>query len=621
MPMAMVSMTRWIRVDSDGDGNADYVDIDSDNDGIPDTIEADLDVLADGDSDQINDVYDVNATMGADLDGDGVDDAIAPTDTDGDMAPDYIDLDSDNDSLLDVAEAGGQDFDGDGIILEPALNEGSLTMPIDSDGDGTGDWREVDSDNDGTNDIVGSQFESDDIDGDGIVDIAADADGDGISDAIDQFDGFGSARDSDRDGILDDNEGTGDSDGDGVPDAQDSDSDNDGIPDAIEAGPNPGSPVDTDADGLPDYRDTDSDGDGIGDDLEGTADANGNGIPDYIDSGGTLETAVKGIGGGSLGIWSLLVLALLVISRRNVATAVAPLFLAGFILFILPAERGYADSLCGHYTDPGDDRYFYLGDDPDLDRAGFDNCWYAGLGWGYSYVSPDEEANNFLHDTSENHDSGLQVFLGKQLSPHWWLELKYADLGEAGITNRNPAVAAAFPNAAITYAVPSLMAGYQWRVQKNLKPFLKFGLSAISNDATGGPVPFEKQTSVQLAFGGGLKYDFGRNRWFVRGDFDWYDRDAWYAGASVGLFFGHDAEDRPAVVPVVDSDNDGVMDPDDICPGTAAGAEVDGSGCLVIKDSDGDGVVDSSDACPDTPAGTRVNQRGCPQSTRTEMVY
>lgn len=58
-----------------------------------------------------------------------------------------------------------------------------------------------------------------------------------------------------------------------------------------------------------------------------------------------------------------------------------------------------------------------------------------------------------------------------------------------------------------------------------------------------------------------------------------------------------------------DSDNDGVPDNRDQCPGTPSGASVDNSGCE--RDSDGDGVADSRDQCPDTPAGASVNNRGC----------
>jgi len=210
-----------------------------------------------------------------------------------------------------------------------------------------------------------------------------------------------------------------------------------------------------------------------------------------------------------------------------------------------------ADTLCGQYTYPDHKQYAYVGDHPERYSAEFEGCWYGGLGFGYSYVSPDEEAQNFIHDTSENHDSGPHLFIGKQFSPHWFAELKYADLGEAGISNRNPAIAAAYPDAAITYQVPSLMAGYQWRVQRDLKPFAKIGLSAISNSATGGPVPFEEQTSVQVALGLGLRWDLGRSPWFLRGEIDLYDRDAWYAGLSVGWFFGPQAIFRPYTPPPV----------------------------------------------------------------------
>jgi len=598
-------------IDNDGDGRPNYLDIDADNDGIPDTVEADLDVLADADGDQVNDVYDVDTTMGVDANGDGADDAISPTNTDNDAVPDYLDLDSDNDSITDVIEAGGADNDLNGIIDVLDFNEGSLTTPTDSDLDGIGDWREVDSDNDGTLDIDGTPFGGEDADNDGAIDDVTDTDGDGIVDPVDQQDGFGSAEDSDGDGILDDTEGAGDTDGDGVPDFQDTDSDNDGIPDSTEAGPDPDNPVDTDGDGQPDYTDTDSDNDGLSDELEGDNDFDNDGIPDYIDVDEQLETAVTG--SGNTGWLFVIALGLFVIMRRLRVNVMAALLLAGVSLNVVAVRVANADSLCGHYTERGNDNYYYVGDDPERDDAGFASCWYGAIGPGYSYVSPDEEAQNFFHDTSENHDSGFHLFVGRQLSAHWFAELKYADLGEAGITNRNPAIAAAFPDAAITYKVPSLMAGYQWRVSEKLRPFAKVGVSAISNSSKGGPIPFEEQTAVQLAFGLGLKYDFGKSPWFVRGDVDWYDRDAWYAGVSAGLFFGGapDGSPRIAARVVSDSDGDGVTDDMDECPGTPAGGIIDGSGCPIPVDSDDDGVLDYDDDCPNSPPDTIVDVRGC----------
>jgi len=71
--------------------------------------------------------------------------------------------------------------------------------------------------------------------------------------------------DSDGDGLYDEYE-TGDTDGDGIPDAMDTDSDADGISDAEESGGTSGCRArNTDGDGFPDFRDNDSDDDGLSD--------------------------------------------------------------------------------------------------------------------------------------------------------------------------------------------------------------------------------------------------------------------------------------------------------------------------------------------------------------------
>ena len=103
--------------DTDNDGIKDVDDIDADNDGIPDNVEA-----------QTTTGY--TAPLGTDTDGDGLDDAydpdnggsaINPVDTESDDTPDYIDLDSDGDSIPDIQENGmadvisGTDTDGDGL--------------------------------------------------------------------------------------------------------------------------------------------------------------------------------------------------------------------------------------------------------------------------------------------------------------------------------------------------------------------------------------------------------------------------------------------------------------------------------------------------------------------------
>jgi outer membrane protein OmpA-like peptidoglycan-associated protein len=68
-----------------------------------------------------------------------------------------------------------------------------------------------------------------------------------------------------------------------------------------------------------------------------------------------------------------------------------------------------------------------------------------------------------------------------------------------------------------------------------------------------------------------------------------------------------------------DSDQDGVADKRDACPGTPGGAVVDARGCP--SDSDSDKVYNGLDACPNTLAGAEVDARGCPKDADGDGVY
>jgi hypothetical protein len=191
-----------------------------------------------------------------DTDGDAIDDldegASVPVDTDGDTTPDFRDLDSDNDTVPDAEEAGPL---------------GTCGRPADLDGDTTPDRADTDDDGDGIHDVV-------EIGPDPTNPI--DFDGDGTPDYRD--------TDSDDDTIPDRIEGTYDTDGDTVPDFHDADSDDDGIPDATEGW------LDTDEDGSSDFRDSDSDNDGVADWIEVelgtnpvTRDTDGDGATDLVE--------------------------------------------------------------------------------------------------------------------------------------------------------------------------------------------------------------------------------------------------------------------------------------------------------------------------------------------------
>jgi hypothetical protein len=97
--------------------------------------------------------------------------------------------------------------------------------------------------------------------------------------------GSGTAGDADGDTIADSDEGSADLDGDGLPNLQDDDSDGDGIPDYREAGDGnlDSKPIDTDLDGTPDFLDTDSDANGRTDTLDGLDDIDGDSVANFQD--------------------------------------------------------------------------------------------------------------------------------------------------------------------------------------------------------------------------------------------------------------------------------------------------------------------------------------------------
>jgi hypothetical protein len=244
-----------------------------------------------------------------------------PSDFDGDGVPNYIDLDSDNDGIPDILEAGGVDSN----------NDGKVDSFSDTDGDGFHQAYDGDQNNDGTIDNTNGPLikTGADNNNDGRTDswpnknldrmglpnpYDLDSDGDGISDYEESglraalggsnpfvtiapgtlgSDGWSNTVDNLSSITLTNSDANGqpdyldiDSDNDGITDnvegmstysyivSSDADADGDGIVDAYDSndamfGGNALTPFDFDADGTPDYRDTDTDNDGAPDRNEG----------------------------------------------------------------------------------------------------------------------------------------------------------------------------------------------------------------------------------------------------------------------------------------------------------------------------------------------------------------
>lgn len=203
-----------------------------------------------------------------------------PLDTDSDGIPNHLDLDADNDGINDVIEGGGTDTDGDGQADGTVNGQGIPTSagsgltPPNSDTDSQPDYLDLDSDNDTISDLIEGGSGGTDANDDGMVD-GPDADGDGIQNSVDGLPTFGDANSP---ALPDKDSG---SDNDSAPDYTDLDDDVTGGAQDIDGTTN--SALDTDNDGDVDSTDTGSQGDADGDGVDNavdTDDANFGGIAD-----------------------------------------------------------------------------------------------------------------------------------------------------------------------------------------------------------------------------------------------------------------------------------------------------------------------------------------------------
>jgi hypothetical protein len=164
------------------------------------------------------------------------------------------------------------------------------------------------------------------------------------------------------------------------------------------------------------------------------------------------------------------------------------------------------------------------------------SCWYVGVGGAVSRLDPEGEVNGW--STNDTSSSGFEVHVGQQFSENWHWEFKYLDAGDAGLGNRNPAIEADVPDAAISYKIPSLMVGYTfWKGGLGSSVYGKAGISNIKTKSNDRRIGQDSQTSTQLAFGVGYQYEFAESLWFMNVEFESYDRDAHVFGVSLSRRF------------------------------------------------------------------------------------
>jgi outer membrane protein OmpA-like peptidoglycan-associated protein len=645
--------------DRDRDGTPNHLDLDADGDGIYDADESGHDA---GDEQR-------DGRLDGDVGENGVPDDVessadsgrvaAPRDSDEDGVPDFLDADSDDDGVQDEREAGDDDL---------------KTPPVDSDDDGLPDYRDPDDDGDGlaTEDERSEDGEDIDSDGDDEPDhLDLDDDGDGVP-TRDERDPDGGELDSDADGTpnqLDD-----DDDGDGVPtsderteDGRDVDTDRDQRPDYLD--------VDDDGDGIPSAdEEEDANADGTPDRLQPPATGT---LAGGALCAVSVPGAARGTAWGSLGLLALA--GLWLCRRRRAALALgllatfaaaasaraqvaldqfnpAPLAADGFGLSrpdLLDKLSWSALVWLDYANDP---LVFELesGGETDEQKVVADHLVaHAGFALGVAkrltlfatlpvHVLMDGEKNVTI-DAPRPDGAGLgDLMLGGRVGLSGEpgsrfasaLEL-FARLPTAELANDQQV----YSGDAIGSYEPALIAevragrfdvrvraGARFRQKKNVGNLelghqLVFGLgmrlrlgeryylNAEAYASTFIDEPFERVITPAEAL-------FGVKR----------QGEAWNFGvaAGPGLVSGYGSPDVRVVGMLgywpqrekpVDSDHDGLLDPDDSCPNEPEDKDAfeDQDGCP-DPDNDKDGVLDGSDGCKLEPEDTDdfEDLDGCP---------
>lgn len=466
-------------VDNDGDGileNGGFVNGPDFLNGFGTILDTDRDLVenaidTDDDNDRIPDIDE----------GDGA------IDTDGDGTPDSLDFDSDNDGIYDIYEAYATTAEANAIFaaFTDTNDDGmddevpSPFVLIDTDADGTPDFRDLDTDNDTLNDLFESASNLNDL-------LAADADQNGIVDSINPLNGT----------------------------------------------PNTNfTPIDSDGDGVDNYRDLDSDNDGFSDQLE-AGDSNGNGISDTAENiGGEFKATTGGAGG--VGLFAAIFSLLAIISRLfqacriNASKLTRLSVMLSVLLFI--GMFGFT-SLAQAKTDCGYDR---------PSEPEFQDCWYLGIGAGASSLEPEGSSNGW--SIEDDGSTAWEFLLGKHFANRWFAELKYSSLGKAELQHANAAIDANFPDAHIAYESVSAAAGY-YLFDENypFNMYLKAGVASLEvhSEDNGDTVRLEDNNGIKAVLSFGATFRLSDSPWQARVFYDSFSENVAYAGMSIVRYIG-----------------------------------------------------------------------------------
>ncbi len=312
-------------------------------------------------------------------------------------------------------------------------------------------------------------------------------------------------------------------------------------------------------------------------------------------------------GTGSVSPWFLLVMfsTLILVRVRNLNGLVVLPFSVIFLSTLVIPNSALSDEIAVNSISDGG---YTLEYEP----------WYlfGDLGW-YKNGRSRSDIENILNDGGlsgnitrlEDDRIGFSLGVGYEWN-EWLFEFGWLNSGDTDLSGNFTVTPGTDLNKVGADAMPGTGSGltglalYTFPLNNELRVFAGGGLMAWKTDYD-SDLDADDRTGTSLIFKSGVDYPI-LPRWMIRVGIQYFevDNDPVYSlNAGVVYRFAN------RVHTIIDSDDDGVRDLEDVCPGTSQDIEIDINGCP--RDSDNDGIVDYLDQCAQTVAEASVDMNGC----------
>jgi len=238
-----------------------------------------------------------------------------------------------------------------------------------------------------------------------------------------------------------------------------------------------------------------------------------------------------------------------------------------------------------------------LPDLPDFKGVPLSGSYYGGLGFGTSGIEP--EVNNSGFEVTDSVGNGVQLFIGRDISPRISVEGYLSQLGEAHVDNFGTGDSGSVEYTTLGASGLLYLFGgsgkKSFATRSGFSVYGRLGIGRINNSGVG--VDFNRSSPWNVSGGMGAEYNL-KNGFGLRAEFQSFDSDARVVSFNVVKRFR--IERQNGRLKFKGRSEDLVL--------VEASSK---SPRLAKKDSDGDGVSDYIDDCNSTGEGKLVGTNGC----------